>query len=336
MTGDTVGSGGRARVIGRAVVGVQHLEPVRSSLDLDPQQILKIVREAKDLNDMKLRLGLGPVTDQALVRYLITHAPGPTPRTPDADPGPAASVTPKDQWIIGRVIVSPHPSGEGFVNHYERGNAAELAQLQADENERAARMQLEGLAFALGETRTGSATPTVPPRAGAATGPARTYERRLGAYKPPAPTYGGYGPQLPENNSQMNAPKIRTGEVKSEVSKKAAESKTLSVWAAEVPDGAYVGYATYDGHGNISLDIHLAGGNQDRVWHNENIGHIAPAELPKMKYGTKEFGDAMEGPLVRYVGQYLGQSFEVKAPSAVGPDFVPQRPRMRFNLLKKK
>ncbi|MEU7603604.1 hypothetical protein, partial [Streptomyces sp. NPDC041003] len=71
-------------------------------------------------------------------------------------------------------------------------------------------------------------------------------------------------------------------------------------------------------------------------WHNENIGHIAPAELPKMKYGTKEFGDAMEGPLVRYVGQYLGQSFEVKAPSAVGPDFVPQRPRMRFNLLKKK
>lgn len=172
----------------------------------------------------------------------------------------------------------------------------------------------------------------VPPRGGAASGKPKTYEPRIGPYKPDSPKLGGYGPQPLSNNSQENAPKVSTGEIKSELSKEAATRKALSDWAAGVSDGSYVAVAIYDAHGNIGLDIYLAGGNQDLVWHNANIGHIDPAYLPKSAYGTKPFGDSIEPYVTKYIGEYLGQFFQVKSASARGPDLVPRTPQMRFNL----
>jgi hypothetical protein len=129
-------------------------------------------------------------------------------------------------------------------------------------------------------------------------------------------------------------PRIAAGEVKSENSKKAATTKTLTDWAASVPDRSFVGVATYDADGNISLDIFLAGGNQDLVWHNDNIGHIDSKALPRTPYGQDAFGNAIEPHVVRYVGEYLGQSFAVKSASATGQDFPKRTPQARFNLLK--
>jgi hypothetical protein len=146
---------------------------------------------------------------------------------------------------------------------------------------------------------------------------------------------GGLGPQPQPNNRQYTAPQVSAGEIKSEQSRVAAQRVALSKWAAGLPDKSFVARVGYDEHGNISLDIFLAGGNQDLVWHNENIGHIDEANLPKSNYGTDVFGNDIEPFVTQYVGQYLGQFFTVKAPQEGGSDLQPRTPQMRFNLLKK-
>lgn len=172
-------------------------------------------------------------------------------------------------------------------------------------------------------------------RASAAPGRAPTYERRTGAYQEPAPRMGGLGPQPLANNSQENLPRrIEGGEVKTLASADDARRIALSDWAANAKDTQYVAAATYDAHGNITLEIFLAGGNQDLVWHNDNIGHVDAADLPRAAYQSGKFGTDIEPHVVRYVGQYLGQYFDVKHGNTTGSDFVPASQKLRFNLLR--
>jgi hypothetical protein len=58
-------------------------EAPKSSL---PEQIIGVMAQSKDLNDLKLKLGLGPVTDEALAGYLSKKGFAPAPDDHNAAP----------------------------------------------------------------------------------------------------------------------------------------------------------------------------------------------------------------------------------------------------------
>ncbi|UJB21397.1 SpvB/TcaC N-terminal domain-containing protein [Lysobacter gummosus] len=178
----------------------------------------------------------------------------------------------------------------------------------------------------------------VPPRGGAASKPQRTYAvHPSGAHKPEPLKMGGLGPQPSVNNSQASLPgRVQAGEIKTRASIDDAKHIALGKWGAQLRDRQLVAAATYDADGNISLDIYLAGWNQDLVWHNENIGHIDATNLPKgSEYQSAKFGTDIEPHVVRFIGEYLGQYFDVKHGNKTGNDMPPSGQTLRFNLLKK-
>lgn len=163
------------------------------------------------------------------------------------------------------------------------------------------------VAGAVGGAQTGSATPQIRPRAGAAFGPPRT-TTTLGPFP------------------------IALGEVKSYKQTEAGQRKLLGEYSVGLQDHAIVGLVTYDEFGSIYLREYFAGGGQELVWEGE-IGRIPRERLPNLPFSTSAHGNAME-PLARGVtGGSTGQYFdESKSPSASGPDIMP-RGRIKINLL---
>ena len=79
--------------------------------------------QSKDLNDLKIRLGLGPVIDEYLSSYIADKF-----REPYA--GPEYTSPSQDSEIVGRVIW--RPSDRGFVRTYERGTKEDLENIQKE------------------------------------------------------------------------------------------------------------------------------------------------------------------------------------------------------------
>ncbi|GAA2794480.1 DddA-like double-stranded DNA deaminase toxin [Crossiella cryophila] len=154
---------------------------------LTPAEITRIMLAAKDLDEAKLRLGLGPVTDQALHDFLVRN--GFRPAQP-AWTGPTVKATPPGMEIVGQIIYRQSTDGLGFVASYELGNRQELANRQTEANRDASLRAAAGFMQALAGPMTdtgpkltkGSANPAVQPRAGAATGPPTT--TRTGPNRP--------------------------------------------------------------------------------------------------------------------------------------------------------
>ncbi|PSR18282.1 toxin [filamentous cyanobacterium CCP3] len=124
-------------------------EKPTGSDSLTKERITKIMSESRDLNDLKLRLGLGVVADDQLANYLSSKGlTAPTKKQSEYQyQGPSVSATPKGQEIVGKVIYYPHPEG-GFVAKYERGTASGLEQQQEEANWQATKQAVSGLATA--------------------------------------------------------------------------------------------------------------------------------------------------------------------------------------------
>jgi hypothetical protein len=114
----------------------------------------------------------------------------------------AVTATPRENQIVGRVIMVF--DGDGFVRKYVQGTPAQLDQMEQDERAKGAVASAKGMWFAAAGIRPGSANPPITPRAGAAFGPARTYEPRVGAYHPEPEPFGGLTPPV-----QQPAPPAR-------------------------------------------------------------------------------------------------------------------------------
>lgn len=134
--------------------------PVRSR-DLTKQEILDRFAHSTSKTDFILKLGLGPVTDDALYAYLLGK--GFTPPKQREDPAIAAMPhvdpgRPGDE-IVGRVIQRESPDMMGFVGTYERGTARELDERQAQASEQTNLMIIGNFMSILGATHLDTITP---------------------------------------------------------------------------------------------------------------------------------------------------------------------------------
>ncbi|MFC7619030.1 hypothetical protein [Microlunatus sp. GCM10028923] len=107
--------------------------------ELTSADVLRIGSTATDPDDLKLKLGLGPVSDQALGAYLISVFPELEPQTGRPwDPGPydRSEIRPstKDEVIVDRWITRPAPDGFGTVRALEHGTVDDLRQRQSEAN----------------------------------------------------------------------------------------------------------------------------------------------------------------------------------------------------------
>lgn len=71
------------------------------------------------------------------------------PIDPSTEIEQSFSKTTKDQQIVGRIISSPHPSGEGFTNTYMRGSESQLDELQENLNWMGTQQMVIGLAMGM-------------------------------------------------------------------------------------------------------------------------------------------------------------------------------------------
>src|SRR6516165_6402024 len=124
-----------------ALYGAELTQPgyqqrIAESHKFPKEQTKKLISQSKALNDAKLRLGLGPVTDKALSDSVsVKGEENPDPNTANQEvefSGPSVGLTPEDQLIVGRIIHYSDPEGMGFISKYERGTEAQLEQRQQD------------------------------------------------------------------------------------------------------------------------------------------------------------------------------------------------------------
>ncbi|MBW5425355.1 hypothetical protein GKQ77_27985 [Streptomyces sp. BG9H] len=290
-------------------------------------------RTGKSYDELVVGLGKGPidpakVSPRDLERELVNNGTL-RPITMDT----------KEPDVIDNVP-TPHSYRPGW--YFNDGRVGPESKIDADKaaGQQAVRdAVVQGIAQGIAGTRPGAASEGLvkpaPEQRRYEPRPPTTYEPRQGAYQPEPPKWGGKGPQGPENNSQLTVPRVVTGEIKTANSIEEARNKTLTEWAAQHPDKSCVAVVTYDAHGNLGMEVYLAGGNQDLVWRNDNIGHIDPSQLPKEAYQSSAFGTKIEAAVTKYVGEYLGQHFQAKSGSATGPDLVPGQSQMKFNLMTK-
>ncbi|WP_030778187.1 hypothetical protein [Streptomyces sp. NRRL S-920] len=290
-------------------------------------------RTGKSYADLVVGLGRGPidpskVSPRDVERELVNNGTL-RPITMDT----------KEPVVIDNVP-TPHPyQPDRFVTEGRVGPESKIDAVKAAGEQAVRDAVVKGIAGGLAGARPGSASDGIvkpaPEQRRYEPRPPTTYEPRSGAYHPEPPKWGGKGPQGPENNSQLTVPRVVTGEIKTANSIEEGRNKTLTEWAAQHPDKSCVAVVSYDGHGNLGMEIYLAGGNQDLVWRNDNIGHIDPSKLPKEAYQSSAFGTKIEPAVAQYVGEYLGQHFQAKSGNATGPDLVPGQAQMRFNLMTK-
>ncbi|AZM56462.1 hypothetical protein DMA15_31000 [Streptomyces sp. WAC 01529] len=290
-------------------------------------------RTGKSYGELVVGLGKGPIdpakiSPRDVERELVNNGTL-RPTTMDT----------KEPVVIDNVL-TPHPyQPDRFVTEGRVGPESKIDADKAAGQQAVRDAATKGIAQAVAGTKPGAASEGLvkpaPEQRRYEPRPPTTYEPRQGAHHPEPPKWGGLGPQGPEKNSQLTAPRVVTGEIKTQNSADAAKDVALTKWAAQHPDTACVAVVTYDAHGNLSMDVYLAGGNQDLVWHNDNIGHVDPSQLPKEAYQSSAFGTKIEPAVTKYVGEYLGQHFQAKSGNATGPDFVPGRPVMKFNLMTK-
>ncbi|GGU16925.1 hypothetical protein [Streptomyces lateritius] len=299
-----------------------------SRTDSDVREELE-KRTGKSFNDLVLGLGRGPIDPSKV-----------SPREVERELGlrPIQMETKEPVVIDG--VPTPHRSQpDRFITVGRVGPKSEIDAKKAAGQQAVRDASFQGLASGVAGTKPGSASeglvkPAPEKRQYQPRRPS-TYEPREGGYHPEPPKWAGEGPQSPENNSQLTVPRVVAGEIKSANSAEKAKNKALTDWAAQHPDQSCVAVVTYDADGNISMDIYLAGGNQDLVWHNGNIGHIDPSKLPKDPYGKSAFGNKIEAAVRQYVGEYLGQRFQPKAPSVKGSDLIPGASMVKINLITK-
>jgi hypothetical protein len=119
------------------------------------------------------------------------------------------------------------------------------------------------------------------------------------------------------------APRMDVGEVKS-VESEAAGWRQINgrKYTHKIPDSGHEAVATYSADGTVRLKVRISGGDE-RVIFDEVVGQVPKGQLPSAKYGTKEFGDAIEDPIRAVLENSTGQKFFIKNPSAKGPDVLP-------------
>jgi hypothetical protein len=192
---------------------LKELPEDQQSLILDKfpkEQTKKLISQSKALNDAKLRLGLGPVTDKALSDSVsVKGEENPDPNTANQEvefSGPSVGLTPEDQLIVGRIIHYSDPEGMGFISKYERGTEAQLEQRQQDADmagnaQESQRFQMVGAGI-VGGLAQARATSEANQQATSQSGQP-TYEPKIGANKPAPPRYGGLVPPKPGEISTM-------------------------------------------------------------------------------------------------------------------------------------
>ncbi|QEV21088.1 hypothetical protein [Streptomyces alboniger] len=290
-------------------------------------------KTGKSYNELVVGLGRGPIdpakiSPRDLERELVNNG---TLR-------PILMDT-KEPVVIDNVLTPDSYREQWFYNDGRVGPESKIDAAKAAGQQAVRDAVVQGIASGIAGMRPGSASDGIvkpaPEQRRYEPRPPTTYEPRQGAYHPEPPKWGGKGPQGPENNSQLTVPRVVTGEVKTANSIEEGRNKTLTEWAAQHPEKSCVAVVTYDAHGNLGMEVYLAGGNQDLVWRNDNIGHIDPSKLPKEAYQSSAFGTKIEPAVTQYVGEYLGQHFQTKSGSATGPDLVPGQSKMKFNLMTK-
>jgi hypothetical protein len=115
---------------------------------LSRTQIEQIMAQATSLDDLKLRLGLGVVSNERLSEFLLEkgfRAPGPEKEF--VYDGPTVSKTPRSKRVFTRKILYTDPEG-GTVSREASGTEAQLKELQDDANLDAAISMGKGLATA--------------------------------------------------------------------------------------------------------------------------------------------------------------------------------------------
>lgn len=142
---------------------------------LSREQVLSIMSKSRSLNDLKLNLGLGPVTDKYLASYLTKKGILSNSAQNQSEfhyQGPSVGPARKDQRITGRIIYYSDPEGMGFIPRYEQATTeAELERRQEEANlegnaQEAGRLLALGGGLAAGVQRaktTGRALPDIRP-----------------------------------------------------------------------------------------------------------------------------------------------------------------------------
>jgi hypothetical protein len=139
-----------------AAVADSHQSPADK---LTPEQVVTIVTEAKDLNDAREKLGLGPVTDKALADFVIGKVSQLLGPEDGAKEMQARQGTESDR-IRGGIITHLDPTGTRTMTTYVRGTAAELKSLQREAYQQIAEHSSNGLMMGLAGMAKGSASRT--------------------------------------------------------------------------------------------------------------------------------------------------------------------------------
>ncbi len=120
---------------------------------LTKDQITDIVRQSSSVDDLKLNLGLGPVTDKALGDYLMSKGFSP-PGSMVQEPAPkydGPSIGPDDHQTVPRTILVTNSDGS-TTKVPMSGNPQTLDQIQEEADWRATIQMVGNLSSAMGGT----------------------------------------------------------------------------------------------------------------------------------------------------------------------------------------
>ena len=169
---------------------------------LTKERISAILRSSKDLQDFKLKLGLGPISDEHLGRIMLEHGFGATELSgvsvgpAEEYSGPAVSKTPRSQWVERRrIYLADGSSAE------RSGTRQQLDDMQAEESFAAAVAMVGGLAGAMAGVSAARATNRDIGASSVAVSQRTVEERRMDStVRPQSPT------SLPRRPASQPAP----------------------------------------------------------------------------------------------------------------------------------
>ncbi|MEG4507170.1 SpvB/TcaC N-terminal domain-containing protein [Microcoleus sp. F6_B4] len=305
---------------------------------LTKEQVYEIMLRSKDPNDLKFRLGLGPITHEQLASYLaskglLTPATKKQPEYQYQGPSVGADPHPNRRWQTIIVRGGEWTGLDATVTKRVKVWATDEEAKQMQQNANNAFAARVGIAALGGLAQIGAAS-SANVTAGRPIPDARL--KQSGAPVDNTPVTRGASAGGSGSRGTPPAPAIDIGEVKGVSSEEAGwrqlrqpSRSSYGAIGTATDAGGLQGLALYNRQtGQVMLKICRIGGAEETVWEGE-IGRFSKSELAefeKLSGGSADkFGNLVEPRIREMVGKATGQDFLPKASSATGADLVPRQ-----------